>query len=1641
MDPLHALTAGVASLSLSSNIAHQQVASAQAMSHVASSLFMLQRMQQAGLLNARYEANEARLGPIPPPTNESRQRYKLQQESELECKFFEGVKGKAYTLHVPYLNLMQRMKEAREWGFSPINEIYIPGSGASRIAGPMWYRLDLQTICNNELSDLLPIANVLDLSHIDDADDLDTQFSAEGAALLASSVHYLSVHPEALFIMDLIEQHHRQLKFTIEYENGKRRHEQGFYGFLTCMSNRQMRKGIHSVQIQSQTIPWMQKVTLSMQEVGEIWQKLEASGFFYSLKDQNWGAVDEVVLNLALDYIFKMTFEGVIQFFHEEARAFTHYHALYRECQKGVLRDWNRFTCKDTRGIHQDILFMRTTTTPKKRIAFQEMQIDMMPALCGRTHELSIKTSWQAIIDKAFRLTRWLDLTFADQKDWALFWFLVAKRYVSVLPETQTILQTRFLDFCKRKGDNTAAFCKAILEMLDGRSKQDKTLNFAFIFNSLSALSESEFSSENIANIWEPLKDIFYDSSLDPSWKLIADALLDHSVNYRSLTTLLKKLAYDLLSQPVDTPDCTRFLAFITEHNGKMAVQFEMAGFTFLFPHDLVNDLNAFESCRNNLRLQLIARTLYPESTSVHSLLTLLPESTLDATTERLVASEMRNMGLCKRDEESLISSIHHPQNFIETLLSVSDERLNSIGLALWKKSSSQDNVGLIIRLAKVRFHSVQLIVRTVSKEEQQKLFSTLFEEAIKEKNQGKFLQLIYSLCELCDDDTHVCRAALTLFQRGEREKAIDLIYIASDGKSDSLLAQFSREYRQNTMQQETLVALACRQDEIYNQLFFLAAQAMQKRSQRNVDESTLVFVAKSDTLQAARSAMQEVVARELTSSPMMIWMSYVELQEGKAAFDAYQAGFDLNIWNYLVTSQYPHFYGNLITKLYRSNDPSLFLEAEKLETVANGYVIGHVDPKAKADAKKNHLEYRIQNAVEETLPEVLREALGLNEKDKTRTLLVKWLSKKNLIACLEVLQQSGSRDYTLWLLAFEKASKEANAKQKKRAVDLAKEAIADTAAITTIQEAMCWCDFEEYYLQLKNSPVYPTLEAMQNGEHALCTKFTSDNFRQMRLARHLLRVLRSESSPSPQMKAARDSLDGFLQPRRSDRKELDLAYVRLMLQSDDADCFLSAALRLQTLTKEEIAKEHCELITLITVRAHKFEWPRPEAIHTCLIALSLHYQAHLMLLQDPFYLIMSLTYLPPHLYFKIAAEMTLSRIKREGALRDVQGAEEVQLLNRFVLSLIESFDPQLLDFAALIIDNFAAIHDHRRALAKTRQIMKYVAAVPLQKAIQCVFDLMHNLFKINYLRDSNQIVTPHKDHKLWVEQRIETVPINRLSMEEIVCQAVIGYMGYLTDTFNLARHYPISLVEDYLVKVLNKELPNDEILAFDPLLDFCKIGKMLLIVPTADEKTKKALFCCAYSMLLQAMRVRIIPKTEVISFLEDFILCKDVSESASLFHHYLCHTLLNTAETLHLFKDCLPEQKFLLTVAVTAMIPQIKGVSEEKRKESITRAVKYLMKRADLFSRQKAILLITNAIDKKIAFDDEQRLQWGLAFAATLKSKVSFNESEIDSLLKCVQFCKGAKGDLLTLLQKASQQETPRQAELKQLHVKLSSA
>lgn len=568
-----------------------------------------QRLQAAEVLGPYLNVlDEKALGSLPKPTPESQDNQAEVLSRSLRFQFFPQNPALSYVLYSANLRFLKRCKGVREFAFSPIKAIRIPGGGGAQIIGQEWYRLGAATPAKIErfkakLEGFENELKEIDASHIAlDADDIDIHIDATGATQLVPQAPYHSMQMQLELIDDLIVSHYLKLQYSVRLKTGETFISANFSSFLSFLSKKGNSLTVDHVEIISPKIPWLRGRKISSEELQQIEKLLRVSHFSQSLHQKRFDRVNAIQMQIACSYIFRASYEAMVDFIIVQQNPFFQYHPLQDkelvDKSEVLSRDWHRLSCWDAKGQVQDFLIMRVTDPkiPLTRVAFQRTHVDILDVVAERSRDVKISSTWQAVFDKFFRLIRWESLEHADHSDWALFHFLTATRYRSVLPDTQEKLLKCFLAHCQKFTDYSQALVVVLSEKILKRSRIDATLNFAFIFSALSNLPEKEFSAEIIEKVWPRLQQFFFmpGRPIQEHWHVIAEALVAKKIDFKSVNGLLKMLAYSYLLLPEEEKAACNMSVKVTEHNCQKALQCLIGGFSFLFEFQLENDFNSF---------------------------------------------------------------------------------------------------------------------------------------------------------------------------------------------------------------------------------------------------------------------------------------------------------------------------------------------------------------------------------------------------------------------------------------------------------------------------------------------------------------------------------------------------------------------------------------------------------------------------------------------------------------------------------------------------------------------------------------------------------------------------------------------------------------------------------------------------------------------------------------------------------------------------------------------------------------------------------------------------------------------------------------------------------------------------------------
>ena len=977
------------SLSLSDTIitSHQSSSSSPELIHedvekdLAPSYIQYKKLQDQAIIDAACRVIDPQsLGPLPELEEQNTQDL---INSTLQFPCCSGT----YTLYVGYRELLHELQRYN-------TSVRIVGSGAAKLCGSRWYQKALHL-------------DQIDLSHIDkDADDIDTHIHASNSSNL-----------ELVLVDLLIKRHYEQVQFQVSYKDTDPVLYENFFSFLLHFSNVTNRCKVPSkIQLITQ-IPWLHNTTIEFHELVRIWTTLDT----YRFSNQTHPSlIDLVQLELACSCIFKKTTDELRSFIVREVKPFIHYHAL---CTSEV-RDWHRISCKDIHDTSHDVLFMYKTGpgTRTSRIAFQNLHIT------SPTTKAEVRADWQAVIDKSFRLMRWVDIDLADHKDWALFQFYVTLGYVCVEDMTANILQNLFLQYCQRASRPfVEVFSSVIEQKVQKRSYYDPTLHFACIFNALSQLPETVITRENVASICKTLPNGAGEQS---AWQVLLKPLISETLDFNIIHLLLKRLAYSYFLLTDKEKAQSPLKAAILEHNCQMAIQVDIDGYYFVFPLQIAEDLLAyaealscktgeehhhiqqivsamgFEKCytlnKNRLlavadtssiqnkavslidqnpseayQLLLLVFSLYPSENNYLTLLQFLPHQPyyLKFLREHLSAIK----GLSVQSEQAILASLlHKPQNLIESLLQAEHEAVNRVGLELCKKSVSFE---LVHSLAKKRLGTAFKLL-SILRQMQLGSFENWHTALIHVKeclrrNDPQFVAHLYSFVEhvrWCQNrwpekknqlERDLYKLVIGYFQQSAIETALNAIFIFWKQSDHPVLSAIDTQ----SGQMLTNISRLYLEAEV-PELKMLAKYLLLQFANPETDQALFVLFHASQPLQEAKSLLNECMKHSPKYSYAKVWAHYCAIAAPEETKAAYDIGSELGFWKSLSPKAHAQFFATIISKLIQTQEKASLALAYRLAGQYNDDIQPFLEPRIADEIQKRTRMDHLQKLLMQCTPD-----------------------------------------------------------------------------------------------------------------------------------------------------------------------------------------------------------------------------------------------------------------------------------------------------------------------------------------------------------------------------------------------------------------------------------------------------------------------------------------------------------------------------------------------------------------------------------------------------------------------------------------------------------------------------------------------
>lgn len=512
---------------------------------------------------------------------------------------FEVDVPKRYEIKAKYLDFILYIKNKYELKLSAFDSIKCRGSKCPKMVGSKFFAEFLL----RGLPGLKKIMTACFGRHIDtNFSDIDTHIDAQYTNALLSADH--KSIPE-MMLDYLIHAHHYPLQFRITYEDDSTEEVLSFETLVQILKDAS--KKPVKLKVLGDAIPWLKGKRIMDEPLQSF-----LAGIAKPIKSD----YDTWINGLACTHLFfpksiedsNKSIEEMKAFITKKGNAFVHFHHEFRLASDGstAAKNLDRMTCRDSNGKVHDIIVDYDTTNLSYRVEFQNMHLELIPALCGQK-KLVLKTTAQAILDKACKLIRWVSLEKAVANDCTLLWALVVQGYRSVDDKTQLVLLEKFKASCKA-GNNFAENAADIISKdIDKRYKNNQIGAVMYTFYACQTMLEEGVSPAEIDRIWPLLKDVLVQKNQKSSLILghiqIAKALCNKTLDFKTVSSLLQVLGFRYKLLPGEELAKAKFKAVLTTHNRKPAIQFINNDETVIFPFKPDDAQRHLEEVYNELKL------------------------------------------------------------------------------------------------------------------------------------------------------------------------------------------------------------------------------------------------------------------------------------------------------------------------------------------------------------------------------------------------------------------------------------------------------------------------------------------------------------------------------------------------------------------------------------------------------------------------------------------------------------------------------------------------------------------------------------------------------------------------------------------------------------------------------------------------------------------------------------------------------------------------------------------------------------------------------------------------------------------------------------------------------------------------------
>lgn len=293
--------------------------------------------------------------------------------------------------------------------------------------------------------------------------------------------------------------------------------------------------------------------------------------------------------DLACQFVFQTSHQDMRDYICQKGHAFKVFHHKFESGHGKIYQEWDRVGFQSELCAY-DLTFFSHMERRMIIHRAQDLRLNWLPLLEG-LEELQVQGSFQALIDRVFKIYRIVNIEDADHKSWAHYWKEISAGWIGVSESDESLLAEKLISHCKGLGNAVHSPPLHIQEKQPGSLAQktyetliscwtknqndtpqypDDSISeeFAFYFNASMHLPASAFDSAALKELWRKLKWAFK-SPLPPLFQKIANLLSETDIDFKHLYAFLHIAAFRWLASSEEAQKETSWQVCIDRHNGR----------------------------------------------------------------------------------------------------------------------------------------------------------------------------------------------------------------------------------------------------------------------------------------------------------------------------------------------------------------------------------------------------------------------------------------------------------------------------------------------------------------------------------------------------------------------------------------------------------------------------------------------------------------------------------------------------------------------------------------------------------------------------------------------------------------------------------------------------------------------------------------------------------------------------------------------------------------------------------------------------------------------------------------------------------------------------------------------------------------